>query len=198
MSAEFYDSNLFTYVLLPLLIFVARIFDVSIGTLRIVFISRGKKFLAPILGFFEVLIWIIAVGKVMQDATNIYCYIGYASGFAMGNYIGMLIEEKLAIGIVVVRIITAIDAENLRIALTDAGFGITALDAKGAKGKVDVIFTTVQRQDLPNVVAIIKQTQPKAFYSVEDVKFVSEGIFPAHKSTKRIGLSSLFHRNKSK
>lgn len=198
MSAEFYDSNLFTYVLLPLLIFVARIFDVSIGTLRIVFISRGKKFLAPILGFFEVLIWIIAVGKVMQDATNIYCYIGYASGFAMGNYIGMLIEEKLAIGIVVVRIITAIDAENLRIALTDAGFGITALDAKGAKGKVDVIFTTVQRQDLPNVVAIIKQTQPKAFYSVEDVKFVSEGIFPAHKSTKKIGLSSLFHRNKSK
>ena len=190
---DFYDSDLFNYLVLPLIIFLSRIIDVSIGTLRIVFISRGKKVLAPILGFFEVLVWIIVVSKVMQDAVGIPAYIGYAAGFAMGNYIGMLIEEKLAIGVVVVRIITAHDALDLRKALVDGGFGITALDAEGAKGKVDVIFTTVQRQDLQQVVNIISIVQPKAFYSVEDVKFVSEGVFPINKGYRKRGIRAVFN-----
>jgi len=190
---DFYDSDLFNYLVLPFLIFLARIVDVSIGTLRIVFISRGKKILAPVLGFFEVLVWIIVVSKVMQNAVGMPAYIGYAAGFAMGNYLGMLIEEKLAIGVVVIRIITAQDAMDLRKALADAGFGITAIDAEGAKGKVDVIFTTVKRQDLSLVVDIIRKIQPKAFYSVEDVKFVSEGIFPAHKSYRKRGIGAVFN-----
>jgi len=190
---EFYESDLFNYLVLPLLIFLSRIVDVSIGTLRIVFISRGKKILAPILGFFEVLVWIIVVSKVMQDAVGIPSYIGYAAGFAMGNYIGMLIEEKLAMGVVVVRIITAHDALDLRKSLADGGFGITAIDAEGAKGKVDVIFTTVKRQDLSQVVDIIRNVQPKAFYSVEDVKFVNEGIFPSHKAYRKRGIGAVFN-----
>jgi uncharacterized protein YebE (UPF0316 family) len=190
---DFYDSELFNYWLLPLIIFLSRIVDVSIGTIRIVFISRGKKILAPILGFFEVLVWIIVVSKVMQNAVGMPAYIGYAAGFAMGNYIGMLIEEKLAIGVVVVRIITSLDAVDLRKALTDSGFGITAIDAEGAKGKVDVIFTTVKRQDLSQVVDIIRKEQPKAFYSVEDVKFVKEGIFPSHKAYRKRGIGAVFN-----
>jgi len=179
---EFYESDLFNYLVLPLLIFLSRIVDVSIGTLRIVFISRGKKILAPILGFFEVLVWIIVVSKVMQDAVGIPSYIGYAAGFAMGNYIGMLIEEKLAMGVVVVRIITARDALDLRKALADGGFGITAIDAEGKKGK-----------DLSQVVDIIRNVQPKAFYSVEDVKFVNEGIFPSHKAYRKRGIGAVFN-----
>ena len=190
---EFYDSDFFNYLVLPVIIFLSRIVDVSIGTLRIVFISRGKKYLAPVLGFFEVLIWIVVVSKVMQDAVGLPAYIGYAAGFAMGNYIGMLIEEKLAMGIVVIRIITAQAAMDLRKALTDEGFGITAIDAEGAKGKVDVIFTTVPRQDLPVVVSVIKRIQPNAFYSVEDVKFVSQGVFPVHKSYRQRGIKAVFN-----
>ena len=190
---DFYDSDLFTYLVLPFLIFLSRIVDVSIGTLRIIFISRGKKVIAPILGFFEVLIWIVVVSKVMQNAVGFPAYVSYAAGFAMGNFIGMYIEEKLAMGIVVVRIITSQAAQNLRKALADNGFGITAIDATGAKGNVDVIFTTVQRQDLPSVVSIIKNIQPDAFYTVEDVKFVSKGVFPVHKNYRKRGIGAVFN-----
>ena len=94
MDTSFFDSDLFSYVLMPLLIFLARICDVSIGTLRIIFVSKGKKNIAPILGFFEVLIWITAISKIMQNLDNYINYIAYAAGFATGNLIGMIIEEK--------------------------------------------------------------------------------------------------------
>ena len=97
--------DLYTYLLLPLLIFCARIIDVSIGTLRIIFVSKGKRNIAPLLGFFEVLVWILAISEIMQNLNNWVCYVAYAAGFAAGNYVGMIIEEKLAIGILIIRII---------------------------------------------------------------------------------------------
>lgn len=100
----FYDSGLFTYVVLPLLIFLARICDVTIGTLRIVMVAKGQKFWAPVMGFFEVLIWIVTMTKVVQNLDNWLCYIGYAGGFATGNLVGLLLEEKLAMGIVKIQI----------------------------------------------------------------------------------------------
>ena len=94
-----FDGDTFTYVILPLLIFLARIADVSIGTIRIVMVAKGQKMIAPILGFFEVLIWLLAISKIMQNLDNWVCYVAYGAGFATGNYIGMIIEEKLAMGI---------------------------------------------------------------------------------------------------
>lgn len=102
---NFVDSQLFTWIVLPLLIFIARVVDVSIGTLRIVFIARGERLVAPILGFLEILIWLLAIGQIFKHLNNIGCYLAYAGGFAMGNYIGMVIEHKLAIGVQVIRII---------------------------------------------------------------------------------------------
>jgi uncharacterized protein YebE (UPF0316 family) len=189
----------YNYLILPLIIFMARICDVSIGTLRIIFVSRGKKVIAPLLGFFEVLIWIIVIGNIMTNATNMACYIGYAAGFATGNYIGMLVEEKLAMGHVVVRIITPKDAYELINALRDAKIGITCIPAEGAIGKVDVIFTSIHRSDLPLVVDLIKIHNPKAFYTVEDLKYVSEGVFPVHQSLlKKQGISSILRWRKGK
>ncbi len=189
----------YNFLILPFIIFMARICDVSIGTLRIIFVSRGKKFIAPVLGFFEVLIWIIVIGNIMKNASNFACYIGYAAGFATGNYIGMLVEEKLAMGYVVVRIITPKDAFELKNALRGADFGITTIPAEGAIGKVDVIFTSIQRADLPQVVELIKIHNPKAFYSVEDLKYVSEGVFPVHQSLlKKQGISSILRWRKGK
>ena len=89
-----------------MLIFAARIADVSIGTVRLIFISRGLKYLAPIVGFFEVFIWLMAIGQIMQNISNPVCFVAYAGGFAMGNFVGMCIAEKLSLGVVMVRVVT--------------------------------------------------------------------------------------------
>lgn len=175
---EFTSSPYFTYVIIPLLICLARILDVSIGTIRIILVSRGVKKIAPILGFFEVLIWLIAIGQVMQNLTNVANYFAYALGFAIGNYIGILIEQKLAIGMVVVRIITAVDASELIEFLKGENLGVTVIEAEGSTGHVHLIYTVIKRCLLKKVIEKIKIFNPKAFYSVEDVRFVSEGIFP--------------------
>ena len=85
MDTNFFGTDLYVFFLLPLLIFLARICDVTIGTMRIIMVSKGKKLLAPVLGFFEVLIWVMAIGKIMQNLSNPVCYIAYAGGFAIGN-----------------------------------------------------------------------------------------------------------------
>lgn len=182
MDANFVDSNLFNYLLLPLMIFFARIMDVTVGTIRIVMVSKGKKNVAPILGFFEVFIWILAMSKIVQNLDNWVCYIFYAGGFAAGNFIGLMIEERLAVGIVQLQIITRMDSTKLINALKNAGYGITHHNAEGATGKwVSVIYSIVKRNDLNNVAEIIKQYNPNAFYSIADVKFVNRGItVPPH------------------
>jgi len=186
-------SEIFSYILLPLLIFFARICDVTIGTIRIILVSKGQKLLAPLLGFFEILIWIIAISKIMENLNNVACYIGYAAGFATGNYIGMLVEEKLAMGVTVIRIITQKAADELIKNLSLAGYGITNIDAKGSRGDVNIIYTVIQRHDLQNVINIIKEFNPKAFYTVEDVRFVSAGISQLN-INKKSSKSLLFRR----
>lgn len=173
------DSPFFNWVLLPLLIFFSRICDVTIGTIRIIFVSRGNKFFASTLGFFEVLIWLIAIGQIMKNLDNFLCYIAYAGGFALGNFIGIMLEEKLAMGILVVRVITRKDASMLFEAFKNEGFGVTAIDARGATGPVAIIYTVIKRSALPKVAELIKKFNPKAFYSIEDVRTVNSGVFPS-------------------
>jgi len=177
----FLDSDIFAWVILPLLIFIARVFDVTFGTLRIIFISKGEKFLAPFFGFFEIIIWLFAIGQVMQNFTNIGYYIAYACGFAMGNYVGIYIEEKMAIGTLVVRIITKIDSSALIEALKSRNYGVTVVDAQGGTGSVKIIFSVIKRKNVDEVVGMIKHFNPKAFFSIEEVRAASEGVFPAHK-----------------
>lgn len=178
MDTTFYDSSFFTYILLPALIFLARVMDVTIGTIRIVMVSKGHKIWAPILGFFEVLIWLIAIAKIIQNLDNWLCYIAYGLGFATGNYIGLIIEEKMALGIVKLQIITRKEAGKLIENLKAAGYGITHHNAKGSKENVSIIYSIIKRSEIKKVEEIIKTTNPKAVYSVEDIKFVSQGVFP--------------------
>lgn len=178
----FANSDLFSWVVLPVLIFIARIIDVSIGTMRIVFVSRGKKLAAPLLGFFEIFIWLMAISQIMQNLTNIMCYFAYSVGYAMGTYIGLKIEEKLAIGILVVRIIVVNDEEKLMEELSNAGYGVTVVDAKGVSGDVKIVYTIIRRKDIDNVVSIINLCNSKAFYSIEDARTAREGIFPSNKT----------------
>ena len=176
------DSPIFTWVILPLLIFVARIADQSIGTLRLIFLSKGQKGLAPILGFFEVIIWLIAVGQIMKHLDNVLCYIAYGGGFAMGNYLGMVLEEKLSIGNVLVRIIPRKDTSELIAYLRENNYGVTSVEAEGAMGKVNIVFSIIKRKDAEHVVSIINRFNPNAFYTIEDVKAINEGIFKSKRS----------------
>ncbi|WP_332449781.1 DUF2179 domain-containing protein [Methanoculleus sp.] len=168
----------FSLVIIPLFIFFARICDVTIGTMRIIFVSRGMKMIAPVLGFFEVFIWIIAVGQIFQNLTNPLNYFAYAAGFATGNYVGMIVEERLAMGLAIVRIITQRDSTNLIGYLRGAGYGVTVLDAQGKMGPGKVIISVVKRKNITDVENAIHEFNPKAFYSIEDVRRAAEGTFP--------------------
>jgi uncharacterized protein YebE (UPF0316 family) len=166
---------------LPLLIFLARVIDVTLGTLRIIFTSRGLRNLAPFLGFIETFIWIVAVSSLVKHAQNIVAFIGYAGGFATGTFVGMLLENRLAMGTVTVRAIVRRDPADLLKMLTGAGFGVTCVDGTGSAGQVKIIYTTLKRQDLPAVTDIYHRTLPGAFLSVEEVRATERGVFPASK-----------------
>lgn len=182
---------IFKWVIIPLLIVFARIFDVSLGTIRIISIGRGYKFVAPLLGFFEVLIWLLAIRQIMQNLTNIFYYVVYSGGFAAGTFVGMYIEEKLAIGILSIRIITRKDASELIDFLKSANYGVTSVDAQGATGPVHVIYTIVKRSNVQDIIEIINRFNPKAFYLIEDIRSVREGVFPPEKSFCKKGYLNL-------
>jgi uncharacterized protein YebE (UPF0316 family) len=172
------EFDWYVWVGLPVLIFLARVFDVTLGTLRIIFTSRGLRNLAPILGFVETFVWIVAVSSLVKHAQNIASYIGYAGGFAMGTLVGMFLENKLAIGTVTLRAIIRRDPKELIKAMLDAGFGITIVEGRGKTGKVKIVYTTLKRQNLPVAIDIFHRLLPGAFLSVEEVRSTEQGVFP--------------------
>ena len=163
-------------IIVPILIFLARIGDVSIGTVRIIFVSKGYRYLAPLLGFFEVFIWLLAMTKILQNLDRWYYYLAYCGGFATGNFIGIILEEKIAIGYAAIRVISRTPADELIKQLQDAGYGVTFNTAQGSTGTVDVVYTIIKRSELQSMITLINQFNPKAFYTVEEVKAVNEGI----------------------
>ncbi|MDD1677313.1 MAG: DUF2179 domain-containing protein [Methanomicrobiales archaeon] len=179
---SFYTSDLFALVILPFLIFFARVCDQSLGTMRVIFVSRGFKYYAPFIGFFEISIWLLAIGQIMRNLNNPLAYVAYAGGFATGIFVGMKIEDRLSIGNVVIRVITKDDATTLLEFMREEKFGTTTIDGDGAFGKVKIIFSVINRRAVPEVVARIRQLNPHAFYSIEDVRHVNEGVFPDRRS----------------
>ncbi len=170
---------------IPLLIFVARILDVSLGTLRIILVARSMRGMASILGFLEIVIWLLAIGQVMQNLNSIENYFAYAAGFAAGTYVGMTIERKLRIGTLLVRIVTKTTADALINHLTERGHRVTHVDAHGAREDVKVIFTVVKRSALNEIISIIQEFNPNAFYTVEDVRMAHQGL-PIQASGQRL------------
>ena len=168
-----FSEEVFAFVILPILIFLARIGDVSIATIRVIFVLQGKKFMAPFLGFFESFIWLIAIGQIFKHIDNPISYVSYAGGYAMGTYVGMWIEEKLALGSVVVRVITAKPAHELVEYLKEKKYRFSSIDAHGNEGKVNIVFTVVKREVLGELIPTIKEYNPKAFFTIEGVKKVS-------------------------
>lgn len=190
--SEFFKSEAFILYGIPLLIALARITDVSIGTLRIIFVAKGLRYLAPILGFFEVSIWLGAISQVMENMTNLTNFFAYAVGFSLGNYLGMYIESRLAIGMVVVRIITKSDSSNLVRALRSMRYSVTVADAQGNSGDVKIIFTVIKRSGIKIVQSLILEHNPQAVYSIEDVRHASDPEFPFESPRMQRGFGNFF------
>lgn len=187
---------LIQYIGLPGLVFLARVIDVSLGTLRIIFISRGKKFLAPLLGFVETFIWIVAVSQIIRNIQDVWSYVGYAGGFATGTIVGMWIEDRLAIGTLILRTILPGDVSDLRERLHSSGFGVTCVAGRGAQSDVTLVYTIIKRKDLQEVVAIIHQLHPQAFISIEELRAAEKGVFPPESSRRRLGRYRLLGKKK--
>lgn len=165
------------YVVLPFLIFFARIGDVSISTIRIIFLMSGNRVIAPILGFFEALIWLLAIGQIFNNIDNVWSYVAYASGFATGTFVGMTIERKLAYGHVVLRLFVVEPRAGMISFLEEHDYRYSLLDASGRKGKVGIIFMVVKRDKLKEVMMGVDMFHPNAFYTIEGVKQVSQQLY---------------------
>ena len=172
------DQQIYQYIVLPLIIFFARICDVSLGTLRIVFVSKGKKNIAPFLGFFEVFIWVVIISEVLKNVDSIVGLIAYAAGYAAGNFIGMNIEERIAIGTQLIKVFSTKDITSLQKSLNAAGFGTTIVDGDGSSGKVKILYTVIDRKTFEQARKILIDFDPLIFYVIEDVRLVKSGIFP--------------------
>ncbi len=167
------NSSYFDLIILPLLIFVMRICDMSLDTMRIIFMTKGYRKVAPVIGFFEILIWIVAITRIMENLNNWITYVAYAAGFATGNYVGMLLDEKLAIGHEMIRVITKNESGNLADKLRKAGFGVTFVQATGMQGEVGIHYIIVNRKNLKTAISIIETNAPSAFYTIENIHFVN-------------------------
>lgn len=178
LSDEFLNGSIFNWVLLPLLIFVGRTCDVTLATLRNIFLSRNIKKIVPLIGFFEVLLWLIAVSTIIKNLNNVMCYIAFAGGYSMGIFVGIKIESRLALGTQLMRIITTRDCHPLMEALNRENLGVTEIDALGAKGPVKILLTVIKRKDAEHVIDLVNKYHPNAFFSMEDVRLANQGIFP--------------------
>lgn len=157
------------------MIFLLRIVDVSLSTLRILLSVRGRKLIVPFLGFIEVSVWIFAAGNAIRHLESLPHIIGYAGGFTAGTVVGLWIEEKLALGIATMRVVTDHIGEGLAERLRSMGCGVTEFSASGAKGPVEVVFTVVRRRNVHDAIAVVEEWDPDAFITIEEPREVRRG-----------------------
>lgn len=162
-----------------LTIFALRVGDMSLDTLRMLFVVRGRKGIAWGLGFVQSIIFVLAITSVLSHLDNPLNVVGYAAGFATGNVVGMWIEERLAIGHVKLSIVSQRLGAVLSKGLRENGFGVTEIPARGRDGKVLFLSVSVLRKDVPRVQAIIHELDAEAFVIAEDVRPLRRGFWRA-------------------
>lgn len=163
--------------LLPVMIFFGRICDVTLGTLRIIFVSKGEKYKAPIVGFFEVFIWVVIISQIFSQANSLVAYVAYAAGYAAGNYVGILVENRIAFGYQLLRVYSKKEALELIKVLNSKDIGATFVKGEGAVSQVHIVEIVIGRKSLNEVIGIISDFDSKVFYLVEDIRYKKEGIF---------------------
>lgn len=155
------------------LIVGGRICDVTLDTVRTVAVIRGRKHLAVLVGFFEVLIWIFVVARVITGLSqNLLLGICYASGFALGNYVGVVVDEWLAFGDQAMMIISR-KGHDLATTLRQEGWRLTEVEAHGREGRTQILLVIVSRKQAVHLQQVIERTDPECFYTVDDVRKAS-------------------------
>ncbi|HET8653930.1 MAG TPA: DUF5698 domain-containing protein [Longimicrobiaceae bacterium] len=159
----------------PLIIFCLRLIDVPLSTIRMLLAVRGFKNIAPVIGFFEVLTWVVAVGTAIKHLDSPLHLIGYAAGFAAGVFVGLQIEEYMALGMASVRAVARVGGVEFAEALRARGFGVTEFGGQGREGSVEVVDAVVRRRDLPIVFEELKIWAPEAFVTVAEPRSIHRG-----------------------
>lgn len=162
-------------ILWYLFVFCARATDVSLGVFRTISLVRGKRLVAAIIGFFEVSIFVLALGRVLTNFDDPLNVLFYAFGFATGNYVGSTIEEKVALGYVIVQIVT--EDKTLAEILRSFGYGITIVEGHGKTGPRTVLYATLKRRNLPQFMKIVEEKSDKAFVTILDTRKTRGGFF---------------------
>jgi uncharacterized protein YebE (UPF0316 family) len=175
----------------PLVIFGLRVVDVSMSTMRILLAVRGHRLIVPFIGFFEVLIWVVAVGNAIRFLDSPLHLLGYAAGFATGSLVGLLIEERLAIGHAIVRIVSRHAGVELADALRALGFGVTEFAGQGRDGPVEVSYTVCQRREIPRVIAEVERWDRQAFITVEEPRDIRWGWISSSRRPVSFGLGAM-------
>ncbi len=169
-------------VLTYLFIFFSRIFDVSLGTLRIIYLIRGRSVLAAAIGFVEVMIYVVALGMVIENLDRPLNVLIYGFGFAAGNYVGSFIEEKVAVGIVNVQVITMKNGIDIEELLRDLGYGVTSMDCYGKDGPHRILNILMKRKTLPLFLKQMQDLDKQAFVSINDTRRIMGGYFTRMKA----------------
>jgi uncharacterized protein YebE (UPF0316 family) len=175
------EFSYYEHIGVPLLIFAARVVDTSLGTLRIVMISRGNRKAVRLVGFLEVLLWVIAIGQIIQNLNNWAGYLAWALGFTVGSMIGFKIEERLALGKHQLRVITSQPIDGFLKDLKKLNQGFTVFDGTGANGPVKQVFLILNRQNNAEITALVNKHIPTSFCSVSDVMATDSGVFNTKK-----------------
>ena len=162
-----------------LLIFALRVLGVTISTIRVLLMTRGRKLATAVLGFFEVLVYALAIGQVVQDLSNLPYLFSYCLGFSVGTLVGMWMEERIALGFATIRVISPGKGSQVARALRKAGYGATEGRARGKDGTVSTVQTVVRRRDIEEASATIRQAAPDAFITVEETRRVEHGYLRA-------------------
>lgn len=161
-----------------LLIFCLRLTDVTLGTIRTVMVMRGVRVVAALVGFFEVIIWVVAISRVMGQLDNVLNIVAYAAGYSCGILMGIFVEERLALGITVVNIIVQDDEDELADALRNSGFGVTRLEAFGMRDEMHLLRVVLPRRKVNQLVRLCRKLSPKSFLTIEDVRGAYGGYMP--------------------
>lgn len=165
--------------LLPLLIFLIRVADMSLDTMRVLFVVRGRRWQAWIVGFLQSALWVVAVASVLSHLDNLLTVVAYAAGFATGNVVGMRIEERLAIGHSHVRVVSSQRGVAVADAVRGAGYAVTELAGRGKDGTVAILTTSVRRRDIEPVRRQVLQADPDAFVTLSEVRPLNRGFWRA-------------------
>lgn len=162
-----------------LFIFSLRISDMTLDTLRVLFVMRGRKLPAWVLGFIQSLIFVVAIGSVLQNLDNPLNIIGYAAGFATGNVIGMVVEERLAIGHILLNIVSPRRGTAIAERLRQEGYAVTEISARGKDGMVTLLNCSVLRKKVEKVRSVVNEVDENAFITADDIRPVRRGFWRA-------------------